>query len=459
MLDYKKLFFAGLLSSLAFAPTYFIFILFFSFPFLLEEILKVNDYKQCIKYSFTFGFGYFLGGLYWICSSLLIEPLIYGWLIPFALTLIPGALSIYIIFTCILTYFLFKKGLKNKVILSLCFSILWIFFEFLRGKIIIPFPWNQVVGTITFSSYTMFPIKIFGTYFYGIILLMLYLIKFYFNENKKVSIGFLLCIFIMFFYSIIKINTSTTTFLPYNIRLVQPSIPQTLKWQPELLKQNLDEIIELSKSKNTNNVDYFIWSESSIPYTINVNKNSDVLDYINNKLLFDDKRLITGFVRNSKDKYYNSIGIIEGNQIINYYDKYFLVPFGEYIPLKKYIPFAKKITEGFVDFTRGKKQDVIFDGKLPLFSPIICYESIFYDSINKNAKLIVSITNDGWFGNTSGPYQHFDNLKIRAVENNIPAIRVGNSGISAVIDSYGRVISKIKLNKKSILDVKIPIIK
>ena len=126
--------------------------------------------------------------------------------------------------------------------------------------------------------------------------------------------------------------------------------------------------------------------------------------------------------------------------------------------MKKYIPFIKKITEGTVDFSRGRKREIVFDGKLPIFAGNICYESIFKDSINKNAKLIISITNDSWFGTTSGPYQHFSNLKLRAVENKIPVIRVGNSGISAVIDGFGRVHKKIKLNKKDIIDIKIPLI-
>ena len=250
------------------------------------------------------------------------------------------------------------------------------------------------------------------------------------------------------------------SYLPYNIRLVQPSIPQNLKWDTNLSKKNFDELISLSKSEDIKNIDYFVWAESSIPYIINMKNidNNEIFNYINDNLLHNEKRLISGFIRVNGDKYYNSFGVIEGNQLLNYYDKYFLVPFGEYVPLKKYIPFVKKITEGAVDFSKGRKQDTIFDGKLPLFSPNICYESIFKDSINIQAKLIVSITNDSWFGNTSGPYQHFSNLKLRAVENGIPAVRVGNSGISAVIDGFGRVHKKIKLNKKAILDIKIPLI-
>ena len=455
----KKLFLFGLLSSLAFAPTDLVFVLFFTFPFLLENVVKSTDKKDVIKKAFVFGFGYFVGGLYWICSSLLIEPLVYGWLIPFALILIPGFLSLYIILTCLCTFYASKK-IKNKFIVSLIFAICWIFFECLRGKLIIAFPWNIIATTTTFSSYFMFPVRYFGTEIYGIVLILLYCFKFYFIENKKISYSFLCCFLTFILYGVFMINTTKISYLPYNIRLVQPSIPQNLKWDANLLKKNFDELISLSKSEDTKNIDYFVWAESSIPYIINMKNidNNEIFNYINDNLLHNEKRLISGFIRVNGDKYYNSFGVIEGNQLLNYYDKYFLVPFGEYIPLKKYIPFAKKITEGTVDFSKGRKQDTIFDGKLPLFSPNICYESIFKDSINMQAKLIVSITNDSWFGNTSGPYQHFSNLKLRAVENGIPVIRVGNSGISAVIDGFGRVNKKIKLNKKAILDIKIPLI-
>lgn len=455
----KYLFFAGLLSSLAFAPTYCVFILFFTFPFLIKNIVSSKDKKEVIKKSFTFGFGYFLGGLYWVCSSLLIEPLIYGWLVPFALILIPAFLSLYMVLTCLCVFYANKK-INNKFAISLIFAISWIFFEYLRGKLFFAFPWNTITTTTTFSSYFMFPVRFFGVEIYGIILVLLYSFKFYFKENTKLSYLFLCFFSILIIFGIIIINTNKITYLSYNIRLVQPSIPQKLKWDRDLLQKNLDEIINLSKSEDIENIDYFIWAESSIPYIIDMKNidNNEIFNYINDNLLHNEKRLISGFVRVDNDKYYNSFGVIEGNQLLNYYDKYFLVPFGEYIPFKKYIPFIQKITEGTVDFSRGKRQYVIFDGKLPLFSPNICYESIFKNSINNNAKLIISITNDSWFGSTNGPYQHFSNLKLRAIENGIPAVRVGNSGITAVIDGFGRIQKKIKLNNKGILDIKIPII-
>ena len=135
----------------------------------------------------------------------------------------------------------------------------------------------------------MFPVRIFGVEIYGIVLLLLYNFKFYFKENKKISYVFLFSFLFLIFSGIVLINKTKVKYLPYNIRLVQPSIPQDLKWNSTVLKQNLDEIINLSKSKDINNIDYFIWSESSIPYSIDMKDidNNEVFNYINENLLQD----------------------------------------------------------------------------------------------------------------------------------------------------------------------------
>lgn len=454
-----KLFIYGLLSSLAFAPLYLIIILFFTFPFFLEQIVNENNIKALIKKAFIFGFGYFIGSLYWVCSSLLIEPLLYGWLVPFCIILIPAILAIYIIFTSIITNY-YAKYTQNKFLITFIFSIVFVFFEWLRGILFTGLPWNILSGSFAFSAILLQPISVLNSYGYSIILMLLFCSRFYFKAYKKLTHRFYSLVFIILILSCMRVEFAKQEYNDINIRLVQPNIPQSLKWEPELIKQHFEDLINLSKSVNIDKVDYFIWPESGIQYTINLNQEANVLfNYINDNLLNNKKRLITGFIRENQNKYYNSFLVLEGNQAINYYDKYFLVPFGEFIPLKKFIPFINKITNGAVDFKRGKKQETINDGKLPIFSPNICYESIFYDSINKNSKLIINITNDSWFGTTSGPYQHFDNLKLRAIENNIPAIRVGNSGISGVVNSLGQVKNIIKLNEKSILDVKIPITK
>ena len=172
-----------------------------------------------------------------------------------------------------------------------------------------------------------------------------------------------------------------------------------------------------------------------------------------------DKILITGAIRgevknNTLDKMFNSIFIIQNGKILNYYDKSILVPFGEFIPFSKYLPFVKKITQGSMEFSKGSgNQTINIDGLK--VSPIICYEVIFPNNIidkNNRPDIIVNLTNDGWFGNSSGPYQHLIATKFRAIENQLPIVRVSNSGITAYINEYGVITKKISLSKTGILD-------
>ena len=134
------------------------------------------------------------------------------------------------------------------------------------------------------------------------------------------------------------------------------------------------------------------------------------------------------------------------------------MPFGEYLPFRKILPSFVNSIAGDMDISESNvKQKVVHvDENLNNIAPIICYESIFTSMISKKANLIVNVTNDAWFGKSSGPYQHFEALKFRALENNIPAIRVANSGISGVIDRFGRVLVKTKLGTEAVLDVKLP---
>jgi apolipoprotein N-acyltransferase len=134
------------------------------------------------------------------------------------------------------------------------------------------------------------------------------------------------------------------------------------------------------------------------------------------------------------------------------------VPFGEYMPLRD-IFFFKKITHGAIDYTQGKREIVALEQYNLKILPLVCYESIFPFEVmtsNQDADLIVNVTNDAWYGHSSGPYQHFEISRLRAVENGLPMIRSGNNGISAIIDPLGRVISKLGLDEVDILDNYLP---
>jgi apolipoprotein N-acyltransferase len=470
---YKKyilLFFSGLISSLAFAPFYLFFILFFSFYFLLKNIEKANNKKESFIIGWWFGIGYFIGGTYWMCISLLVDPLRFAWLIPFALTLIPAFLALYIGLTTLFTNILNARAkIKNKFIIITIFASFWILFEYLRAILFSGFPWNLIANVWCFSDIMIQIISLIGIYGFGFITIIFFSFFYLISEKilKKKRVlkysALHICIFLtIFLFGFFRLKNAQLKFISNSkIRIAQPSIKQDLKWDKAKLQENIWEQILLSTSEGFDKIDYIIWSESAIPKVI-MNKNP-FLQELNDAL--KNKPLITGGLRAEFNKYgkihkiYNTIFILKNGQVLDFYDKTHLVPFGEYIPFRRLFPFVSKITEGDLDFSEGIGIRTLKLNKFISFSPLICYEIIFSEkSIDYKYKpdFILNLTNDAWFGNSVGPYQHFDNARLRAVETGISVVRVANNGISGVIDGYGRVYKKLELNEKNFLDSLIP---
>ncbi len=455
--NYTKLFFLGLISSLAFAPTYLFFVFFYTFYYLLEN-LEENHKINFIK-GWSFGFGYFIGNCYWYCSSLLVEPLKFGWLIPFAISIIPAYLAIYIGFTTYFTSYI-KKYTNNNFLITLGFAFLWTIFEYLRGILLTGFPWNLIGYSLGFSQVLTQTVSIFGTYIFGFILVIFYSC-FYVLKGKKFKTYSIFYIFLFSFitiYGFYRIYNSKNTTKICNIRLVQPNIPQNIKLENNI-KEILSNLLNLSL-ENSDNIKYIIWPESALPVYLFFEDN-DYKKYNKKILLFlseklGNKTLITGGIRIDlkNEKIFNSIFVIKEGRIIDFYDKHHLVPFGEYIPFSNIFTFLNTIT-GIANISTSDnwKKIIKIDNEFPIFSPTICYESIFTNLINKKANLIINLTNDTWFGSTSGPYQHLIASKFRALENKTPTLRVANSGITALINKYGKIINKLKLNKSGTVDI------
>ncbi len=459
MKKYLNVFIFGLLSGLAFPPLYLIIFLPISFYYLLEKINNSSSYKNAFLNGLIFGFGYFLLQFYWICFSMMVDLKSFFWLIPITISMVPLICSLFISCSTLLLYYFIKKfNIKNKIIITLIFSILFIFFEYLRSFI---FPWNLFAYIVGFSNTLMQLASILNIYIYGIILIFLLSFSYVFfnyqnkkiifnKEYKKYIILYLAILFFIIGFGVFRLNNAQVKKFDINIKLIQANIKQNLKWDKNEKVNNLRKHINMSNSKNA---EIIIWSESSIPYILNKDFYIDFLT---------DKILVTGAIRAEiKDKkinkLWNSIFVFNNGKVSDYYDKQVLVPFGEYIPFSKYLPFIKKITNGAIDFSSGNSNKNIVINNIK-FNPIICYEIVFPNYVknkNKNADIILNLTNDGWFGISSGPYQHFVATQFRAVENKTPVIRVSNSGITAYIDEYGRVVKKLDLDTEGEIELKI----
>lgn len=477
---YSVVFLLGALSSMVFAPSYLFFlgIVAFSLVFLFLDKAKKN--KEAFLIGYWFGFGQFLFGFYWISISLFVDFEKFFWLLPFSLFAIPGLMAIYIGLVGLATNYLANFFSANKWQKFLLFSLTWLFFEWLRSVLFTGFPWNLIGYSFGFSNALLQTSSLFGVYGLSLLAITFYSSGALLFKLKKHRLStdlsrgsvilfmvLMLTFLIAYFYGYYRLkNAKTELITDRKIRLVQPNIKQDNQRSQEALYQTIVENIRLSTKKSLADVGYVIWSESAVPFVID--RNSDVLLKEIVKAVPDNGFLISGAMRADFrkdlphkviDKIWNSIFVVDKSaRVVAYYDKNHLVPFGEYVPFEKYIPFVSKITDGGgVGFSTGDGLKTIkLSDSMPSFSPLICYEAIFPDRViasKSPPQFLLNLTNDAWFGDSSGPYQHFDMVKLRAIEYGLPLIRVANTGISALVDPYGRVIDKVDLNQQGFIDV------
>jgi apolipoprotein N-acyltransferase len=246
------------------------------------------------------------------------------------------------------------------------------------------------------------------------------------------------------------------------LRLVQPNIDQRVKWHPEHRRRHVIRQLELSAAttKTGPAPTHIIWAETAVPYFL---ARQNTLMAAIGGITPKNGLTITGTIRDevgpTGKRVWNSLQAINSQgEIAGSYDKFHLVPFGEYVPLRSLLNFSK-LTAGQTDFTPGLGVATLTLPGLPPVGPLICYEVIFPgEVVNQKSPpdWLLNLTNDGWYGQSSGPYQHFAAARLRAVEEGLPLVRVANTGISAVVDSFGRVKARLNLGVSGVLDSPLP---
>jgi apolipoprotein N-acyltransferase len=247
------------------------------------------------------------------------------------------------------------------------------------------------------------------------------------------------------------------------LRLVQPNIPQALKWKRELRQGHVLKQLEMSKQPAGHGPPptHVIWAETAVPYFLT---ETPGLAEILGAVAPPGGLLITGAPRTTAGgempkRFWNSLHAIDSDgRIRGTYDKHHLVPFGEYVPFRGILPLGK-LTAGRQDFSPGPGVETLEWAGLPPVSPLICYEIIFPGRVAAvpRPQWILNLTNDAWFGFSTGPYQHFAASRLRAVEEGLPVVRVANTGISGVVDAHGRVIKQLSLGQTGIIDSPLPV--
>ena len=436
--------FAGSLLKFAFnGSKYYGFICFIlSFNILitlLNNCLFKNDTKLSFVVGYLFGFTYFLFTLTWITKSFTYVGLseLYGYL---ALLILVTGLSFYSATACLATVYLST----NKFNLNIYFAVFWTISEYLRGTLFTGFPWNLVGYTAYRLNYFIQIADILGIF--GVSFILLLIISFLRNKKQYIYGAILLIVTIL--YGIYKVEIFSDYVIPSktnNIIIVHPSIKQEDKLDNRLFWNNIDLHISLSPVNNIdkNKKTLIIWPEAAINGIIN----DFIIKYLSSTVTNNNTLLLTGADRIDGNNVYNSAVIINNkNELIKYYDKRHLVPFGEYI--SEWVNFLglNKIASGDSVFSKGKVSNTIsIEGYRP-FDICICYEIIFPGKVMDSplsSEWILNITNDAWFVNTDEQYQHTVMACFRAIEQGKSIARCNNNGISAIIDCHGKIIKSL----------------
>ena len=465
---------AGALSALALPPFEQLWILFIIFPFLLTRLTKLRTIRESLFAGWWFGFGHHLAGLYWIANSLLVDAPRFAWLIPFAVSLIPAVLAVYIAVSALVFKLILRASGASLAVLF--FSLAWLASGWIRGHYTLPFPWNLLGYSYSGSINIMQAAHLVGTY--GLSLLAVftcslpYLLITPLTRRERIKtlpliITGILLLSAAYAYGWQRITLTRIEFDDSTLlTLVQPNIKQSMKWDPAQLDKNLQTLAGLSNSVDGNReTNIVIWPESAFPEPVS---GVDDLPLAVAEVLQKNTYLIAGGVRKQESTnathYWNSIFTISSEagsvKIAAVYDKFQLVPFGEYIPLRSLLPaWVSKITGGGGDFLKGTGTKTITVPGTPPFSPMNCYEIIFPGQVidrSNRPQWILNITNDAWFGDSSGPRQHLAMARFRAVEEGLPVVRVANTGITALIDPFGRILNSIPLNQQRAIQVSLP---
>ncbi len=462
--------FLGIVTSFSLPPYNYWFINFFTFSvfFIFLFLNKDKNLKNFFFYGYFFGFGYFLSNLYWIPFSLSFDET-FKYLIPIAIVIIPAFLSFFYAFALVMYKLLFnyKSVFANILIFSLTLS----FFEYLRGNLLSGFPWNLIAYSFVKNLNFLQINSLIGIYSFNMILITIFSTPaiLYLNRNKNNLFGICLiiiasfCIYIYGALNIKNFNNKEPQDLSVNLKVLSTNIPIERFYSNFDDEEILIELINLS-NPNPNENTIFVWPEGAIP-NINLRSLNEEYRYLFENSFSDNHFIILGInddkTIHEKFKYYNSLAIVNNRTDVLYkYYKNKLVPFGEFLPLEKILLKLglKSLTNNYQSYSASSERKVFNFAnynKIKIL-PLICYEIIYSGKLSEeyNYNIIINISEDGWFGNSIGPYQHFAHTIFRSIEYGKYTLRSANNGISAIVDPSGAILEKINIDNEGIISIK-----
>ena len=456
------IFILGFLSSFSLPPYNFFFINFFTFPFLFY-ILVINSDRNLLNnflVGWFYGFSYFLASLYWISNSLKFDQNFEN-LIFLSIILIPFLLSFfYGLFSYLLKFYNLKMNFTSILIFSLTLSIV----EYIRGTIFGGFPWNLISFSLVNFISSLQILSYIGTYSFNLLAITFYtlpiMILFKIKILKKFIIllsamSILLLNFYYGFNKIEQIENSPKKIIYPSIKLVSPKFSIERFFIDEPVEDKIKELFEISYPLNKDLILIFPEGITNIGEIDQLDNN---FNEISNQLT-DKSKVILGITLDDGENIFNSLAIFNKEfKLEHKYNKNKLVPFGEFLPFEKFLSRfgLKKITSGYKSFSSSTERKILNVGEIS-FLPLICYEIIFSGALSKNTNnydFILNISEDGWFGNSIGPVQHFNHSIFRSIEEGKDVLRVANNGISAHISLNGKVNQKLNTTEKGSIEIK-----
>jgi apolipoprotein N-acyltransferase len=471
---------AGAATTLALPPFGIWPIAFLTFPVLVWLIDgagsgRLGGVLTAAITGWWFGLGYFVTGLYWIGNAFLVDAKNFGWLLPFAVLGLPAYLALYSAFGLALARLIWTRGAVR--ILALAFALTLA--EWLRGHLLTGFPWNAYGYALMAPLVLAQGVALVGLWGMTFLAVAVFASPASLADDRAdtrrpwlapvVSVAVLAALAI---FGAIRLARTPTNFVAdVRLRIMQPNLQQDEKFNYAQKQQVMSRYLALSDrvsvthAAGLRDVTHLIWPESAFPFFLT--READALAQIAT-LLSGGTVLITGGIRAPEGatgtitRAYNSVYVIDRTgSIQSVYDKVHLVPFGEYLPFQSFLERMglmqlTKVRGGFIAGDRHRPMNV---PGAPSMLPLVCYEIIFPGEVvprGERPDWLLNLTNDGWFGVSTGPYQHFQQARIRAIEEGLPLVRAANSGISAVIDPVGRVIASLPLGVEGILDADLP---
>lgn len=427
----------------------------------LAIMLRVVSWPGAFRIGYLFGLGQFIPGLFWITESFQVEADRFGWLALPAVFGLAALLAVFPAFACALAARMARAGLP----LSLSLATGWTCLEWLRGHVLTGFPWNLAAYTLADWLPLAQMASLVGSYGLGFLLVLcsaLVGLAFRTPDRRLQVIRFASAAAIAVTVAGFGFARLTLFDSPSErgakIRVVQPNIAQSAKWDEGSRKANILQLLALSARPG--DYDILLWPETAWPGFFAEDTGARVML---GWLLPDTTVLLAGSpereVTPTGTVYRNSVlAIAPDGSVLTRYAKHHLVPFGEYVPWRSVLPF-QRLVESLGDFSPGPGPRTIAFGPHPYAGIAICYEIIFPGHVVDDAirpDWIFNATNDAWFGSSIGPKQHLASARMRAIEEGLPLVRAANTGISAVVDAYGETLAMLDIGTSGVIDMRLP---